>query len=161
MVQSCIWLQGRKTIKGNETLCVLVGLRYLAAKELAVLPKSHSLHQFAAVRYWPVCLLPGNQLLHVLRADFLEVPVDRRKMQQWKLQISTRKSFVPSFCISLDSIYDTAGQPGARFLEELSDNIDSFAQWKLKNSRLVCLDVSHIEKFYWKKSNKNECITWN
>ena len=66
----------------KETLCILVGLYYSVAKELGVLPKSHSLHRFAAVPYWPVCLLPGDLLLRVLKSDFLEVAVDRRRMQQ-------------------------------------------------------------------------------
>ena len=63
-------------------MCILVGLHYLVARELGVLPKLHSLHHFSAVQYWPVWLLPGNLLLRVLKSDFLEVAVDRRKMQQ-------------------------------------------------------------------------------
>lgn len=71
--------------------------------------------------------MPGNLLLCVLKSDLLEVAADRRKTQQWTLQISPRKPFVPSLSLSLDSIYDTTDQPGAVFLEELSNDIGSFA----------------------------------
>lgn len=47
-------------------------------------------------------------------------------------EISTRKSLVPYRYISLDSIYDSAGQSGARFLEELSNNTDSFAYMEIE-----------------------------
>lgn len=64
VVQSRISVQGRKTIKVKETLCILVRLHYLVARELGVLPKSRSLFHSAGVQYWPVHLLPCNLLFH-------------------------------------------------------------------------------------------------
>lgn len=48
------------------------------------------------------------------------------------LKISTGKSLVPYLYISFDSIYDAVVQSGARFLEEISNNIDSFAYMEME-----------------------------
>lgn len=52
LVESCVSLQGRKTMKAKETLYILVGLYYLVARELDVLPKP--LFHSAGAQYWPV-----------------------------------------------------------------------------------------------------------
>lgn len=133
----------------KETLCILVGLRYLVAKELGILPKSRSRHHLAAIWYRPVLRMVWSALCLVICCFVSSNQIF------WKWQWTGGKCSNescryqpehPLFPMSVQAsmvfmiLQASLGQGSLKSLVTAQIPLHI---WKWKNSRLVCLDVSH------------------